>query len=159
MNIKNKSYISLIIWIAALILIGSSIGTLTKSNIDTWYITLNRSPLTPPNYLFGIVWSILYGIIATCGWMIWRQQSFRKLMLIKCLYVTQLILNWSWTPLFFSYHLTGSSLMCVLFMNILVAMIIYVSYSRIKLVSLLMTPYLIWILFATYLNFYIWQHN
>lgn len=156
---KNKSYIPLLIWIVALIAVGSIIGSLTKPEISTWYSTLNRSYLTPPNYVFPIAWTILYGAIGACGWIIWRTSPFAKLKVIKTLYVIQLILNWSWTPLFFHYHLTGLSLLVLSSMDILVGALIWLAYPRIRSVSLLMILYLLWILFASYLNFYIWQHN
>ena len=156
---QNKTHRSLIIWIVLLIAIGGVIGSLTKPEISTWYSTLNRSPVTPPNYVFPIAWTILYGIIGICGWLIWHEPSFRKLSVIKTLYVTQLILNWSWTPLFFGFHLTGLSLVVLFAMDILVGAIIWLSYPKIRSVSLLMLPYLLWITFATYLNFYIWQYN
>ena len=159
MKIQTKNYLSLIIWIAALVLIGSIIGSLTKPEISTWYITLNRAPLTPPNYVFPVAWTILYGAIGACGRVIWSTESFSNLKLIKSLYLIQLILNWSWTPLFFYYHLTGFSLLVLVAMDILVGMIIYLAYPKIRSVSLLMIPYLLWIVFASYLNFYIWQYN
>lgn len=159
MNAENKDYISLVVWIVALIFIGSILGSLTKTEVATWYSTLNRSPLTPPNYVFPVTWTVLYSLIATCGWIIWRQQPLPKLRLIKSLYMMQLILNWGWTPLFFRYHFIGSSLICLLIMDIAVAIIIYLGYARIRSVSLLMIPYSGWILFATHLNFYIWQYN
>lgn len=159
MNSNTKTHLSLIIWIVALIVIGGVIGSLTKPEISTWYSALNRSPLTPPNYVFPIAWSILYGIIGTCGWAIWRTQSFPKLGAIKTLYVIQLILNWSWTPLFFHYHLTELSLIVLGAMDILAGILIYLTYPKIRAVSLLMIPYLSWILFASYLNFYIWWCN
>ena len=159
MNEKNKNYLSLIIWIIALISIGSGIGSLTKTEITTWYSILHRSTLTPPNYIFPIAWTILYGIIGACGWLIWREPSFRKLSIIKTLYVTQLILNWSWTPLFFHYHLTGLSLVVLGTMDILVCALICLAYQKMRSVSLLMITYLSWILFASYLNFYIWRYN
>lgn len=158
-KIQNKNYLSLIIWIVALIAIGGIIGSLTKTEISTWYSALSRSTLTPPNYVFPVAWTTLYGIIGACGWLIWRPQAFHKLSIIKTLYVTQLILNWSWTPLFFHYHLTGLSLIVLVAIDILVATIIWLSYRKIRLVSVLMMPYLLWILFATYLNFYIWWCN
>lgn len=156
---QNKTHLSLIIWIVALIAIGGVIGSLTKPEISTWYSTLNRSTLTPPNYVFPVAWTILYGIIGACGWLTWRKRSFPKLSVIKTLYVTQLILNWSWTPLFFHYHLTGFSLIVLGSMDILVGMLIFLAYPKIITVSLLMIPYLLWILFASYLNFYIWLYN
>lgn len=159
MKIRTKNYLSLIVWITALILIGSIIGSLTKTEISTWYSTLNRAPLTPPNYVFPVAWTILYGAIGACGWLIWCTSSFPKLKALKTLYMTQLILNWSWTPLFFHYHLTGLSLIVLGCMDILISIIIWLSYPKIRSVSLLMIPYLLWILFASYLNFYIWWYN
>jgi tryptophan-rich sensory protein len=159
MKMQIKTHFSLIIWILLLIAIGGVIGSLTKSGISTWYISLNRSALTPPNYVFPVAWTILYGIIGACGSLIWRFISYPKLSFIKILYVTQLILNWSWTPLFFNYHLTGLALLVLSIMDILVGTLIYLAYTKIRTVSLLMIPYLLWILFATYLNFYIWQYN
>ncbi len=143
----------------ALIAIGGVIGSLTKPEISTWYSTLNRASLTPPNYVFPTAWTILYGIIGACGWLIWREPSLPKLSVIKTLYVTQLILNWSWTPLFFHCHLTGISLIVLGAMDILVCALIWLACQKMKAVSLLMIPYLSWILFATYLNFYIWHYN
>lgn len=147
------------IWIAGLILIGSGIGVVTKNSIDSWYVTLTHAPLTPPNYLFRIVWPILYAMIAVSGWMIWRSKPFRELKSVKALYILQLILNWSWTPLFFSYHLTGASLICLLAIIIVVFFIIVKAYKTINTAALLLLPYVLWLLFATYLNFYIWQYN
>lgn len=155
----NKNYLSLVIWVAFLILIGSVLGILTKSNIDNWYMTLNRSPLTPPNYVFSIVWTILYALIAVSGSLIWRSNSFEKLSSIKTMYIVQLILNWMWTPLFFSYHLTGLALVCLSAIIILVAWIILKAYKSINLVPALLMPYLLWLLLAAHLNFYVWKYN
>lgn len=156
MNVENKNYLSLVVWIVALIAIGSIICSLTKPEISTWYSALNRSPLSPPNYVFPVAWTVLYTLIAICGWLIWGASSFPKL---KVLYVIGLILNWSWTPLFFHYHLTGVALIVLIGMDILVSMIILLAYNKMRTVSMLMTPYLLWILFATHLNFYIWHYN
>ena len=156
---KTSSKPLLIVWIVVLVTIGGVIGSLTKPEISTWYSILNRSALTPPNYVFPVAWTILYGIIGACGWLIWQQDSFKRQDVIKILYIVQLILNWSWTPLFFHYHLTGISLIFLVAMDIFVGLIIRLSYQKIRLLSLLMIPYLLWIVFATYLNFYIWQYN
>ena len=140
MNVENKTRFSLIIWTLGLIAIGGIIGSLTKPEISTWYSTLNRSGLTPPNYVFPVAWTILYGIIGACGWLVWRKQSLPKITAIKTLYVAQLILNWSWTPLFFHYHLTGLSLIILGSMNIMVGVLIFLAYPKIRTVSLLMIP-------------------
>jgi benzodiazapine receptor len=158
-KMQNKNHLSLIIWIVSLIVIGGGIGSLTKPEMSTWYSTLHRSPVTPPNYVFPLAWTVLYGMIGACGGLIWSKPLFQKLSIIKALYVIQLVINWSWTPLFFHYHFTGFSLIVLCAMDILVATIIWLSYRKMNEVSLLMIPYLLWILFASYLNFYIWRYN
>ncbi len=159
MNHKNKTFLSLIIWIIGLIAIGAIIGSLTKPEITTWYSTLNRSSLTPPNYVFPIVWTILYSMIGACGWLIWNTQACAQLTVIKIVYATQLILNWSWPFSFFVYHSTGLALIILGTMNILVGALIILTHQEMKAVSLMMIPYLSWIAFASYLNFYIWFYN
>lgn len=158
-NERNKNYLLLIIWILSFLFISWVIGSFTKSEVTTWYKSLNRSFLTPPNYIFPIAWTILYSIIAVFGWELWRQKKFSELRLIKKLYIIQMILNWLWTPFFFHYHLTGLSFVILLIMDLLVAVIIYFSYNKVRVISVLMGLYLAWILFATYLNFYIWKYN
>lgn len=160
MKIQTKNQLLLSIWIIALITIGGGIGSVTKAEIITWYSVLNRSILTPPNYVFPIAWTILYGMIGACGWLIWDESLLLpKLGLIKTLYLTQLILNWSWTPIFFHYHLTGLALIVLGAMDIVVVTLVGLVYRKSKAVMLLLLPYLSWILFATYLNFYIWRYN
>ncbi len=159
MNIRNRNYIKLMIWIISLISIGSIIGNLMKDNVDTWYSTLNRSELTPPNYVFGTVWSILYAMIAISGFLIWESRPFSGLSGVKRLYISQLILNWTWTPLFFGYQLTGISLICLAAIVTLVAILVVRTYKNLTTSSILLIPYLLWITFASYLNFYIWRYN
>lgn len=158
MKTKHTKFLNLILWILSLILIGSLIGSSTKPEINNWYSTLNRSALTPPNFVFPIAWTILYAMIGACGWLIWSAKPSAAIKRIQKLYIIQLILNWCWTPLFFTYHLTGLALAVLLAMDFLVATLIWLSYPHLKSVSLLMLPYLLWILFASYLNFYIWSH-
>lgn len=158
MIFQRKRYLSLLIWVFSLILIGAIIGNLTKNGVDTWYATLNRSPLTPPNYVFGVVWTILYAMIGISGWSIWNNTT-KNLALIKKLYIGQLVLNWSWTPLFFYYHLQGYALICLILIVITVTATMVTTHRTIRMVSLLFAPYLLWLLFATYLNLYIWLYN
>jgi tryptophan-rich sensory protein len=152
---NGKNYLSLTLWIITLIAIGFGIGFFTKAEISNWYSTLNRSPLTPVNYVFPIAWTILYALIGSCGYLIWQT----SLPLLKPLYVMQLILNWCWTPLFFIYHLTDLALIVLLAMDITVMLIIYFAYRKLKSVAFMMSLYLLWIIFATYLNYYILTAN
>jgi len=153
----NK-YVSLGIWVCGLELLGALSGLVTQDSVGTWYVALNRSPLTPPNYVFGIVWTLLYAMIATSGWLIW-QSNHEGLFQVKCLFLIQLIFNLSWTPLFFYFHLTGVSLV---WMAVIILMTLYLIVKLIKVVqwaSMLLIPYLLWLLLACQLNYYIWMYN
>lgn len=159
MNLSKKDRIYLIIWISGLVLIGWIMGFLTKNSITSWYPNLIRSPLTPPNYIFGPVWTTLYAMLGAAGWLVWHSVDQKSLKTIKTLFIMQLILNWSWTPIFFSYHLTGAALVCLAAMIALVALIIIKTYQPMRPVALLLTPYFLWLLLAFHLNYYVWLHN
>ena len=154
-----KKVMQLSCWILSLLVISSVIGNMTNSSVDTWYAGLNLSPLTPPNYVFGIIWSILYVMIAVSGWLIWNSIPSQEMKAIKQLFSIQLLLNWSWTPLFFSYHLTGIALVCLISMIIFIAALIKKTYQHLTAAALLLVPYWLWLLFASYLNLYIWYYN
>jgi benzodiazapine receptor len=158
-NLKIKNYYQLALWLVLLLTVSSLMGMLTRNSINVWYAALVRSPLTPPNYVFSVVWIILYIMIAVSGWMIWSSYPFKELKRIKGLYLAQLFLNWMWTPLFFYYHFIGSALICLFSIVVLVALIIKQSYQSSKITALMLTPYFVWVLFALYLNGYIWLYN
>ena len=155
----KKDYLTLIAWIGGLIAVGSVLGFVTKGSVETWYPTLNRSPVTPPDFVFGITWSVLYAMIATSGWLIWRAKPFAGLPMIKKLYIAQLVLNWSWTPIFFTCHLMGFALVCLTAILALVVTLVIKTYKPLTTASVLLIPYALWLSFAGYLNFYIWQAN
>ena len=75
------------------------------TKIDNWYLTLNKSILTPPGYIFSIVWIILYILMSISVWIILASlQKDKILSLPIILYIIQLILNFTWSPIFFRYH-------------------------------------------------------
>lgn len=137
-------------------------GVISQQGIDGWYQQLSRSELTPPNYLFPIVWTTLYIMIATAGWALWSDNKItedKSIKKAKISYILQALLNWSWSPLFFYYHLPGTALICVLLIVLFTSIVVYNSYKKLPLVSILLIPYVIWSSFACYLNFYIWMYN
>lgn len=159
---RNFKYYGLAFaWIGALQLVGYVMGMLTRTNIDSWYRTLERSPLTPPDYLFGIAWSLLYIMIAISGFILWHlhQDKSPELKQARTSFIIQLLLNWSWTPLFFIFHWTGTALVCLILILITTAYLLITSLQIDKRVSLLLLPYYLWLVFACYLNYFIWMHN
>ncbi len=148
----NRKWIYLIIWIICIELIGAFMGFLTQENIATWYAGLSKSSLTPPGYVFSIVWSTLYFLLAVMGFILFsqRQQAFYKtLFLLFCL---QMLMNFAWTPIFFQLHWIGIGLAWLLGMIIINGVIMVKSWYQARYISWLMLPYLLWLTFAAYLN-------
>jgi len=133
------------------------ISFLSMDKIDSWYLDLNKSSLTPPGYIFSIVWPILYILMSISVWIIWNKE--KEITFPIQLYIIQLILNFAWSPLFFKYHLIYESQILLLFTWMLVFIMIILFYSIDKTAGILLIPYLIWLSFALYLNNYIVKNN
>jgi translocator protein len=157
--LNKKGWIKLTIWIVTLQAIGLFLGLLTQANLQSWYVGLNKSMLTPPGWAFSIVWSILYVLLAVAGWELWRQRENIEIRPALYFYMSQLLMNWAWTPLFFQLHWIGFSLIWILILTSLTFLTIYSIKNKKKGISLLLIPYFIWLLFATYLNYAIWLLN
>tara|TARA_R110000868_G_scaffold8205_3_gene42453 strand:+ start:41452 stop:41943 length:492 start_codon:yes stop_codon:yes gene_type:complete len=151
-----KKWLSLIGWIVALQLVGFLIGQLTQTGVSTWYQTIPQSSLTPPNWVFPVVWCILYIMVAIAGWSLWTKHC--HLNKAKTAYMIQLLLNWSWTPIFFGAHMTGLALGVLAVIVVATFMTICFTWKQARLVAYLLLPYLIWCGFAAYLNGYIAFH-
>lgn len=156
MSIKVKGAL---LWMMVFQVIGYGLGRITQHDIVSWYPTLHKSTLTPPDIVFPIVWFILYCMLAVSGYALWqhRHQPTAKLALV--FYGLQMLLNWAWTPFFFYFHWIGASLFCITSIIILTLITIIITRKTYKLSSILLIPYFIWLLFAGYLNAMIWILN
>lgn len=154
-----KKLIGMVAWILAFQLIGYFLGTITHVNITTWYQTLHKSSLTPPAIVFPIVWSILYAMIAVSGWFLWHHRHQPKAKTALGFYSAQMILNWAWSPLFFNFHLIGLSFCCIVLIILLTLITILLTRKGFRFSSNMLIPYLIWLIFAGYLNAAIWVLN
>ncbi|HCD9500106.1 TPA: tryptophan-rich sensory protein [Legionella pneumophila] len=132
---------------------------LTQANIPSWYLGLNKSGLTPPGPVFSIVWSILYALLAIVGWVLWCSRNESEMRSVFYLYSVQMLMNWAWTPLFFVLHWTGLGLLWILVMAGLTGLLILSLKNKKKSIAILLLPYLVWLLFAAYLNGVIWLLN
>lgn len=147
---------SYLLWVVTFQLIGFLIGMMHKVQVHTWYITLYKSALTPPGQVFSVVWPILYTLLAVAGCMLWRQKRYEK---AKKFFLFQMILNWSWTTAFFQFHMLLLSWLIIVVMIIMTIAIMVETYKKLKPVTLLLMPYLVWISFALYLNVFVWIYN
>ena len=137
----------------------------TIGNVTGWYAQAEKAPWTPGNEVFGPVWLALYTIMAVAAWLVWRERGnvFRGTALI--LYVTQLVINAVWTPVFFgAYPLAGSAalwwgVVTILLLDaaVLATMFAFARVSRAA--AWMLVPYWIWVLYATTLNVYLAVNN
>ena len=129
-----------------LVILTSIIGSLANLNInsDGWYEELIKSPLNPPSYVFGIVWPILYVIMAFV--------SFRVADKIALIFIIQLIFNAAWSWLFFYFHFPEVALIDIAILIYLNQRILLIINKESRILFYLYLPYLIWLFFAAFLN-------
>jgi benzodiazapine receptor len=132
---------------------------LTTPSIGGWYVTLLKPPWTPPNWLFGPVWSLLYLAMAIAAWLVWRREGFPHGASALNLFGVQLVLNVCWSAIFFWAHRPGLAFaeIILLWLLILATMVAFRPLSRAA--AWLLAPYLLWVAFAAALNFSIWRLN
>lgn len=159
--IMNKiNYFKLIISILICLSIGFIGSFFTASSVSTWYVTLNKPVFNPPGYLFAPVWTILYIMMGISLYLVWNKglkDKTSKTGLI--LFGIQLILNFLWSVLFFGLKspLIAFIEIILLWFFILLTMIYFYKIS--KLSSYLLIPYILWVSFASVLNFSIYYLN
>ena len=142
---KLKNYaLSIIIPLA----LGGIVGFLISGSMN--YDTLNQPPLSPPSILFPIVWTILYALMGI-SFGILRDKGLADPD-VKLIYYAQLIVNLLWPIAFFVLEWRLFAFIWILILYALVAIMIITFYRRDKTAALLQLPYLIWVLFASYLN-------
>ena len=120
--------------------------------MNDWYSKLNRPPLTPPNWVFGPVWSVLYIMIAISLILYIKQTHKHPAYWAYAAIILHLITNFTWTGIFFGLQRLGWALIDILLLDITLAILIYHFWQTAKLSSILLWPYLVWVIFATYLN-------
>ena len=131
-------------------------GTATRSALAVWYPALKKPPWTPPGWVFGPVWTLLYPMVAVAGWLAWREGRARFGPLV---YLLQLALNAAWPWLFFAQRRPGLGLLCIVGLCLAIAATIAAFWRLSRGAALLMVPYLAWVAFAAALNFVIWRLN
>ena len=127
-----------------------SMASATAGN-DAWYLTLNKSQLNPPSYIFGLVWPILYILM-----MVSALLTYRKVFSV---FLIQLIFNAAWSWLFFRFQMPLVALFDIYILIIINIYLLYLMYKESKIGFLLFIPYVLWISFASYLNLFIVINN
>lgn len=133
-------------------------GISTIGNVNGWYADAGKASWTPPNVIFGPVWTVLYTLMSVSAWLVWRERHRTEVRPALTAYIVQLVLNALWTPFFFGlYPVIGASALWIA-LAIIVAIDVMVLVTMINfwpkrhLAAVLLIPYWAWVLYATTLN-------
>ena len=139
----------LAISLAAVAVVAAIGGIANAGNTDGWYAAANKPAGTPPGWVFGPVWTTLYLAMAVAAWRVWSRSGPTAAL---GLYVGQLVLNALWSPVFFAAEQLWTGLAILVALDVLVGCTV-AGFARVdRVAARLLAPYLVWILYATYLN-------
>ncbi len=157
---KQKQFSIAFVVFILICLIVQIVGSFwTKETVSTWYPALNKPSWTPPDWVFGPVWSSLYMMIAVSGWLIYRAKYSHQRTVALIFYGSQLAFNFIWSFLFFSLRSPILGLIDIVVLCILIGLTMIWAWRVRPLATLLLIPYLLWVLYATSLNAGIWLLN
>jgi translocator protein len=155
---RIRSAAVLVLFVGIALAVGALGAIATIQNVDGWYSTAAKASWSPPNAVFGPVWTLLYLLIGVSGWLVWRERARTSVRRALGFYVLQLALNSIWAPVFFAlYPLIGVTALW-LALAIIVAIDVTVLQTMLRfwkvrqLAAWLLVPYWAWVLFATTLN-------
>ena len=153
-----KKVLTLLLCLLVTMGVGGLSGYLTSPEISGWYAGLDKPSFNPPNNVFGPVWTILYFLMGVSLYLIVISPSARKKFAIG-IFVTQLILNFFWSIIFFNLHQIGLALIEIILLWMMILAMVIAFYKINRVAGLLQVPYLLWVSFATVLNAAIYQLN
>jgi len=126
---------------------------------NDWYDSLTKPPLTPPGWLFGPAWTLLYTAMAVAAWLVWKQKEHPVRSTALILFFIQLALNYLWSPVFFGRERLLLALCVIVLLWLAIFATMRSSFRVHRTAGLLYVPYLCWVTFATYLNAGFWWLN
>jgi len=122
----------------------------------SWYAALAKPSWTPPNWMFPVVWSILYLFIAIAGWLTWQQAGWS---LALGFWIVQLVLNGAWSWLFFGLRRMDLAFLDVMLLWSCIVAFIVLAWPISTTAAFLFMPYLLWVSIAATLNRTVWRMN
>ena len=156
---KNKPRNAYIVFILISLGVGVLAALLSSGGTQLYNGSLVKPPLSPPAVVFPIVWTVLYTLMGISAARIWLSPESAERRRGLNIYIAQLIVNFFWSLIFFNAQAFGFAFFWLLLLWVLILWMILSFYKTDKLAALLQIPYLLWVSFAGYLNFMIWQLN
>ena len=153
-----QSIPSLLAWI-----LGTSVaavtGAVTAKAANEFYGILKKPAWAPPGWLFGPAWTLLYILMGTAAWRVWRDAGFGGARLELSFYAVQLVLNSAWSYFFFVRRTGLGATIGVVALWLLIAITLVLFWRRDAVAGMLFVPYLTWVTFATALTISVWRRN
>ncbi len=141
----------LVFWLVVVFAVSFAGSVVTVPKVATWYATLAKPWFTPPDWIFAPVWTTLYAAMAVAVWRIGSATDNTRMWAI-CIFVVQLMLNGIWSPLFFGLEAPKLGLAVIVLLVVALVETIVVFWRLDRPGSILLVPYLAWVLYATALN-------
>jgi len=132
---------------------------LTMPSIPDWYAGFRKPSWTPPGWLFGPVWTVLYLSMAVAAWLVWRRVGLSGAAVPLAVFGIQLALNLVWSFIFFGRNNIGLALVDIVLLWLAILATILAFRQVSTLAGWLLVPYLMWVTFAAALNFSVWNMN
>ncbi|WP_247881167.1 TspO/MBR family protein [Skermanella sp. TT6] len=156
---RGRSLIGLAAFVILVDVASATASSVTLPQIDGWYAGLEKPWFNPPDWLFGPVWTVLYGMMAVAGWLVWRDRGLAGARGPLLLFGLQLGLNILWSLIFFGMQQPGLAFAEISALWIAVAATM-VAFWRVRpLAGWLFVPYLLWVSYAAVLNASVWLLN
>ncbi|MEO9512531.1 MAG: TspO/MBR family protein [Flavobacteriaceae bacterium] len=156
----KKKFVYILVAVAICLLIGFLSSFATQNTVDDWYLTLNKPSFNPPNWLFAPVWTALYIMMGIAAGIVWSK-GFHHIWVKTALYHFgfQLLFNALWSIVFFGFKSPIWALAIIFILLTLIILTIRWFKVVSKLAAILLIPYMLWVCFATLLNYKIWELN
>lgn len=132
----------------------------TAPAISTWYSTLNKPSFNPPSWVFGPAWITLYTLMGIASYLIWQKRGDNSLVKTALIiFFIHLVFNALWSVIFFGLHSPMWAFVEILFLWAMILLLIIIFYKIDRRAAYLLVPYILWVSFASILNFSIWRLN
>ncbi len=158
MNSKGSQVVGLVGWLA-MSYATAAIGAVASINAVSFYRQLSQPVWAPPAWLFGPVWTLLYGLMGISAWLVWKSGSWRDHSGKLAVFVVQLFVNGLWSWLFFAWHHGALAFVDIVVLWVLIAATLHAFWRVRPLAGVLLIPYLCWVSFAMALSFSVWHLN
>lgn len=149
---SRSNIIKLIVSLLIPLSVGAVAGMFTSQAVPNWYASLNRPSFSPPNWVFGPVWTSLYILLGFSFFLVWKENPSQKRNLAIKIFAIQMLLNFAWSFIFFYFNMIGLALLEIILLWISIVAMIYLFYKIKPISAYLNIPYLLWVSFATVLN-------